>query len=43
MKLTQLTAINIAKGLTLVLMLGLAVVYGIQDARQVIYLCLHGG
>ncbi|MEM6502284.1 MAG: DUF1295 domain-containing protein [Cyanobacteria bacterium P01_C01_bin.89] len=43
MKLTQLTAINIAKGLTLVIMLGLAVVYGIQDARQVIYLCLHGG
>ncbi len=43
MKLTQLTAINVAKGLTLVILLGLALVYGIQDSRQVIYLCLHGG
>ena len=41
--MTQLTALNIAKSLTLVIMLGLALVYGIHDARQVIYLCLHGG
>ncbi|OKH12303.1 DUF1295 domain-containing protein [[Limnothrix rosea] IAM M-220] len=41
--LTQLTAINIAKGLTLVIMLALAIAYGVNDARQVIYLCLHGG
>ena len=42
-QVTQLTAINVAKALTLIIMLGLAMVYGIQDSRQVIYLCLHGG
>ena len=42
-QVTQLTAINVAKTLTLAIMLGLAVTYGIHDARQVIYLCLHGG
>lgn len=41
--LTQLTAINVAKTLTFFIMAGLAVIYGIHDARQVIYLCLHGG
>lgn len=40
---TQLTAINVAKALTLAIVVGLAVVYGIHDSRQVIYLCLHGG
>lgn len=41
--LTQLTAINIAKGLTLTLLLAYAIGYGVQDFRQVLYLCLHGG
>lgn len=38
---TQLTAINTAKILTSVCLIGFAVVFGIQDMRQVIYLCLH--
>lgn len=42
-QVTQLTAINSAKTLTLFIILSLAIVYGIHDARQVIYLCLHGG
>lgn len=41
--MTQLFAINLAKGLTLICLLTLAAVYGIQDQRQVLYLCLHGG
>lgn len=40
-QLTQLTAINLAKGLTIVLLAGYAVFFGIHDFRQVIYLCLH--
>jgi protein-S-isoprenylcysteine O-methyltransferase Ste14 len=39
--LTALTAINIAKVLTIVLLLIYSFVFGIQDFRQVIYLCLH--
>ncbi|BAY98255.1 hypothetical protein NIES37_22030 [Tolypothrix tenuis PCC 7101] len=39
--LTALTAINIAKVITIILLLIFAVVFGIQDLRQVIYLCLH--
>lgn len=40
-QLTQLTAINTAKILTIACLVGFAVVFGIQDLRQVIYLCLH--
>lgn len=39
---TQLTAINIAKAVTLVLLASYALVWGIPDFRQVLYLCLHG-
>jgi protein-S-isoprenylcysteine O-methyltransferase Ste14 len=39
--LRVLTAINIAKVITIILLLIFAVVFGIQDSRQVIYLCLH--
>ncbi|KOP27202.1 steroid 5-alpha reductase [Hapalosiphon sp. MRB220] len=39
--LTGLTAINIAKALTIVLLLSFSFIFGIQDLRQVIYLCLH--
>lgn len=42
-QITQLTGINLAKILTLIIILSLAIIYGIHDARQVIYLCLHGG
>ncbi|TVS03319.1 MAG: DUF1295 domain-containing protein [Cyanobium sp. PLM2.Bin73] len=38
---SQLTAINTAKMLTIVLLLVLAGVIGVQDMRQVIYLSLH--
>lgn len=38
---TQLTAINTAKVLTILLLVAFAVIWGIQDWRQVIYLCLH--
>ncbi|MBD2776467.1 DUF1295 domain-containing protein [Iningainema tapete] len=41
--LTALTAINTAKILTIVSLVALSVVFGIQDMRQVIYLCLHIG
>lgn len=37
----QLTAINTAKILTIVLLLVLAAVLGVQDMRQVVYLSLH--
>ena len=40
-KVTQLTAINTAKILTIACLIGFAVVFSIQDMRQVIYLCLH--
>jgi len=39
--LTQLTGINLAKILTIILLLTYAVIYGVSDWRQVIYLCLH--
>jgi hypothetical protein len=38
---TQLTALNTAKVLTSVCLVAFAVVFGLQDLRQVIYLCLH--
>jgi protein-S-isoprenylcysteine O-methyltransferase Ste14 len=38
---TQLTAINIAKILTIVLLIIFSVVFGVQDIRQLLYLCLH--
>ena len=40
-EITQLTAINIAKFITILCLAALALVYGIHDERQVIYLCLH--
>lgn len=40
-QVTQRTALNTAKILTIFCLLGLAGVYGIRDLRQVIYLCLH--
>lgn len=41
--ITQLTAINIAKVLTCVILIMAAFIWGINDFRQVIYLCLHIG
>jgi protein-S-isoprenylcysteine O-methyltransferase Ste14 len=38
---TQLTAVNAAKVLTIVCLIACAVIFGIPDLRQVIYLCLH--
>ncbi len=38
---TQLAAVNAAKGLTIVCLVTCAVIFGIPDLRQVIYLCLH--
>ncbi|MGB5963506.1 MAG: DUF1295 domain-containing protein [Coleofasciculaceae cyanobacterium] len=40
-KVTQLTAINTAKISTIFLLIAFALIFGIQDFRQVIYLCLH--
>lgn len=40
-QLTQLTAINLAKGLTIICLLGYAIYFGLHDQRQIIYLCLH--
>ncbi|WP_072619475.1 DUF1295 domain-containing protein [Spirulina major] len=39
--LTQLDAINIAKALTIVLLISYALYFGINGVRQIIYLCLH--
>ncbi|NHC37679.1 DUF1295 domain-containing protein [Scytonema millei] len=39
--ITQLTAINAAKVLTVICLTICAIVFGISDLRQVIYLCLH--
>jgi len=39
--ITQLTAINAAKVLTVFCLATCAIVFGISDLRQVIYLCLH--
>lgn len=38
---TVLTAINTAKVLSIGCLIAFTVIYGIQDFRQVIYLCLH--
>lgn len=38
---TQLTAINVAKVITILCLFALAIIYGIQGQRQVIYLALH--
>lgn len=38
---TQLTAINTAKISTIFLLIAFALIFGIQDFRQVIYICLH--
>lgn len=40
-RVTVLTAINIAKVLSIVFLVAFAIVFGIKDLRQVIYLCLH--
>jgi protein-S-isoprenylcysteine O-methyltransferase Ste14 len=40
---TQLVAINVAKVITIACLLALAIIYGIHDQRQVIYLSLHVG
>lgn len=40
-QVTQLVAINVAKVITIICLIGLAIVYGIYDQRQVIYLSLH--
>jgi protein-S-isoprenylcysteine O-methyltransferase Ste14 len=42
-ELTSLTAINIAKGLTIVVLVAFAIIFGVKDMRQAIYLCLHIG
>lgn len=42
-QVTQLTAINVAKIVTIICLITLALIYGIQEERQVIYLCLHIG
>lgn len=42
-QVTQLTAINVAKVITILCLITLALIYGIHDQRQVIYLCLHIG
>ena len=40
-QVTQLTAINVAKIITIFCLITLALIYGVNDYRQVIYLCLH--
>lgn len=40
-KVTQLTAINVAKILTILLLIIFAIVFGIQDLRQLLYICIH--
>lgn len=40
-EVTQLTAINVAKFITIICLITLALICGIKDERQVIYLCLH--
>ncbi|NEU77847.1 DUF1295 domain-containing protein [Nostoc sp. UIC 10630] len=39
--ITVLKAINLAKVITIISLIGFAIVFGIQDWRQVIYMCLH--
>lgn len=38
---TALKAINVAKVITIICLIAFAVVFGISDWRQVIYMCLH--
>ncbi|MBD2102096.1 DUF1295 domain-containing protein [Leptolyngbya sp. FACHB-261] len=38
---TQLTAINLAKVLTIVCLIACALVFGLPDLRQLLYMCLH--
>ena len=38
---TALTAVNIAKGLTVFCLFACVFLFGVRDMRQVIYLCLH--
>ena len=40
-QVTELTAINVAKVITIICLIALALIYGIHDFRQIIYLCLH--
>ena len=40
-QVSQLTAINVAKVVTILCLIVLALIYGIHELRQVIYLCLH--
>ena len=40
-QVTQLTAINVAKIVTILCLITLALIYGVNEERQVIYLCLH--
>ncbi len=40
-QVTQLTAINVAKIVTIICLINLALIYGVNEERQVIYLCLH--
>lgn len=40
-KMTQLTAINIAKVVTIFCLVACAVLLGVRDFRQLLYLCLH--
>lgn len=40
-QITQLTAINTAKALTILVLLAFALIFGIPDFRQILYLCLH--
>ncbi|HIK14747.1 MAG TPA: DUF1295 domain-containing protein [Leptolyngbyaceae cyanobacterium M33_DOE_097] len=40
-QVTELTAINVAKVITIVCLFLFALIYGIHDLRQILYLCLH--
>lgn len=40
-QVTQLTAINVAKTVTILCLIAFALIYGINGERQIIYLCLH--
>lgn len=40
-RVTELTAINTAKVITILCLIALAILYGVRDFRQAIYLCIH--
>jgi protein-S-isoprenylcysteine O-methyltransferase Ste14 len=40
-QVTELTAINVAKVITIFCLITLTLIYGVHDQRQIIYLCLH--